>query len=90
MDISKVVGTLVCPAWFSAPFWPMLFPDGFNPIRAVVEIYEFPRNWEIFTPGREGNAEFIANIVKSKILAVRLDFSLELYDLLSVSKSLAL
>ena len=52
----------------------MLFPDGCNPIRAVLEVYELPSKNGIFTPGRGGNVDFINNVVRSKILAVRLDF----------------
>ena len=74
MENTKAVGTLICPCWFSAPFWPMLFPDGCNPIRAVLEVYEIPSKNGIFTPGRGGNVDFINNVVRSKILAVRLDF----------------
>ena len=40
MRQSKVTGTLVCPKWYSVPYWPLLFPDGFNPIRAVFEVCE--------------------------------------------------
>ena len=75
MQNTKAVGTLVCPCWYSAPFWPMLYPDGYNPARAVVEVYELPKESGIFIPGRGGNVEFIENIVRSKILAVRLDFT---------------
>ena len=52
----------------------MLYPDGYNPARAVVKVYELPKEWGIFIPGRGGNKEFIGNIVRSRILAVRLDF----------------
>ena len=40
-------GTLICSQWYSAPFWPILFPDGQTPIAGVAEIQEiphFPRN----------------------------------------------
>ncbi len=77
MQNTKAAGTLICPCWYSAPFWPMLYPDGFNPARAVVEVYELPKEWGIFIPGRGGNKEFIDNIVRSRILAVRLDFRRE-------------
>ena len=40
MQHTKAAGTLICPGWFSAPFWLLLFPDGYNPIRAVMDIYE--------------------------------------------------
>ena len=74
MQNTRAIGTLICPCWYSAPFWPMLYPDGYNPARAVVEVYELPNEWGIFIPGRGGNKEFIGNIVRSRILAVRLDF----------------
>ena len=75
MESTKAVGTLICPCWYSAPYWPILFPDGYNPGKAVQQVYEIPRNWSIFVPGRGGNVEFIDNITRSKILAIRLDFS---------------
>lgn len=74
MEHTKAVGTLICPGWFSAPFWPLLFPDGYNPIRAVMDIYEIPWCQGMILPGRGCNEEFVNNIGRSKILAVRLNF----------------
>ena len=74
MADTKSVGTLICPCWYSAPFWPLLFPDGHNPIRAVKDIYEIPTYPGLFIPGRGRNEKFIQNIARSKILAVRLNF----------------
>ena len=74
MQHARVVGTLICPKWYSAPYWPLLFSDGFTPIRAIVEIYEFHSYPGLFIPGRGGNEEFILNIERSSILAIRLDF----------------
>ena len=76
MQQMRVVGSLICPCWYSAPFWPLLFRDGYKPIRAVVDIYEVPWHPGLFIPGRGGNKEFIMNIGRSKIFAIRLDFTI--------------
>ena len=74
MADTKAVGTLIRPCWYSAPYWPLLFPDGHNPIRAVVAIYEIPAYPGLFIPGRGGNVDFVHNICRSKILAIRLNY----------------
>ena len=75
MRETRVTGTLICPCWYSAPYWPLLFPDGHNPIRAVVDLVEIQWRPGLFIPGRGGNEEFIMQVGRSKILAIRLDFS---------------
>lgn len=49
------MGSLVVPAWKSAPFWPLICPDG-------VHLAPFIHNWvcipfqpTIFIPGKSGN-----------------------------------
>ena len=74
MQHVRVAGTLICPKWCSAPYWPMLFPDGYNPIRAVVGIYEILTHPGLFIPGRGRKETFIVNIQRSSILAIRLNF----------------
>jgi hypothetical protein len=74
MQQIEAVGTLICPCWYSAPYWPLLFPYDYNPIRAVMDIYEVPWWPGMIIPGRGGNEEFVSNIGRSKILAIRMDF----------------
>ena len=59
MKHTKAVGMLICLGWFSAPFWPLLFPDGYNPIREVMDIYEIPWCQGMILPGRGCNEEFV-------------------------------
>ena len=66
---------MVCPKWFSAPYWPLLFPNGVNPIRAVKDMYEIPCSHGVLIPGRGNNDGFILNMRRSTILAIRIDFS---------------
>ena len=33
--VTKAVGKLIVPQWRSAPFWPILFPDGDHPAKFV-------------------------------------------------------
>ena len=40
---TKAEGTLIVPQWVSAPFWPLLFPDGMNLADFVQEMVELPR-----------------------------------------------
>ncbi len=74
MKQTRVYGTLICPRWISAPYWPLLFPDGCNPIRAVVDIQEIPCYSGVLLPGRGGNEGFVETMQRSAILVLRLDF----------------
>ncbi len=67
-------GTLVCPQWMSAPYWPMLFPDGISPIYGIIDIREIEYFAGMFLPGRGDNAEFIENMTRSSIIAIRFEF----------------
>ena len=52
MKQRRARGTVVCPKWLSAPYWPLLFPNGVNPIRAVKDMYEIPCSHGVLIPGR--------------------------------------
>ena len=52
----SAVGTLIIPGWRSAPFWPLVCPDGiyfaeFIPDWMPVQYYK-----DLFTVGRSGNS----------------------------------
>ena len=64
-------GTLVCPAWQSAPYWPLLFPDGITPRQEISEIIEFCHPFPLVKEGRGPNSKFAETIVHSAILAIR-------------------
>ena len=65
-------GTLIVPCWLSAPFWPIVFPDGLKPaafVRGYRVINE--EQWPI-VPGRLGHAFPICNL-----LAIQFHFASE-------------
>ena len=67
-------GTLITPQWVSSPFWPLLFPDGANPIDSVVGIAELPNSETLLLPGETGHNLF-KGIPNTPVLALRLDFT---------------
>ena len=67
-------GTLVVPCWPSAPFWPILCPDG-NFAHFVLEIQELPQINHLFIPGHSGRVLFNGEIPNTKVLALRCDFA---------------
>ena len=48
---TRARGTLVIPQWPSAPFWPLLFPNGSDPADFVTEWVELPNSEALFLPG---------------------------------------
>ena len=47
----KAKGLLICPAWKSASFWPLLFPEEENPV-SVVTVYKIiPNDGNVFIAG---------------------------------------
>ena len=70
---TRAVGTLIVPQWPSAPFWPILFPEG-SPAVFVLDIFQLPRvNW-ILVPGRSGKTLFNGP-PNTDLLALWLDFN---------------
>jgi len=67
-------GTLVVPQWVSSPFWPLLFPDGVNPIESVVGIAELRSSEDLFLPVESGHNLF-KDIPNTPVLALQLDFT---------------
>ena len=41
IESSRMMAILVVPAWRSAAFWPMLFPDGKNAVKSCVSVRSF-------------------------------------------------
>ena len=72
-EATKAEGTLVMPQWISAPFWPLLFPDGQQVAGFVKQIVELPNRDSLFLPSQSG-----LNIFKwlpnTPVLALRLSF----------------
>ena len=71
----KAKGLLICPAWRSASFWPLLFPDEGNPVSAVTDYKIIPNYGNIFIGGSCKNDIFWSQKVHS-VLVARLDGSL--------------
>ena len=56
--ICKASGTLIAPKWPSAPFWPLLFPNGTHPAGFVSNIWELPRMEYLIMPGHSESTLF--------------------------------
>ena len=70
---TKAKGTLIIPEWPSAPYWPLLFPNGWDPANCVLELLELPSSEELFLPGRLGSNLF-GGLPNTPVLALRLGF----------------
>ena len=47
----KAKGLLICPAWKSASFWPLLFPKEENPVSVVTDYKIIPNDGNVFIAG---------------------------------------
>ena len=72
-EVTKAEGTLVVPQWISAPFWPLLFPDGKQVAPFVKQVVELPRQKNLFLPGQTGLNTF-NGVSNTAVLALRLNF----------------
>ena len=59
-------GTLVVPAWRSAPFWPLLFPRDSGWASWIMDVVLLPWSEDLILPGRSG-----ASLPRTDLLAVR-------------------
>ena len=64
-------GTLIVPLWKSAPFWPMLCPDGQRFALFVKEFKELPNADNLILPGQLGSKLPLEN---SALIALRVVF----------------
>ena len=62
----KCEGTLLVPAWQSAPYWPLLFPYGTYQASWICEALMFPWSEDLIVSGRSG-----AKLPATGVLAVR-------------------
>ena len=53
-EVTKAEGTLVVSQWVSAPFWPLLFPDGKEVAAFVKQVVKLPQQRNLFLPGQTG------------------------------------
>ena len=68
----KAKGVLICPAWKSASFWPLLFSDKVNAVTAVTDFRIITNNGSVFIAGSCSNDMFWSQKVHS-VLVARLD-----------------
>ena len=70
-----VMGTLIVPAWRSAPFWLMLCTDGVHFAGFVRRWTKFKYHDYLFRDGRSGNNIGSAMNTDTDILAIFIDFA---------------
>lgn len=71
----RAKGTLVCPKWPSASFWPVLFPFG-APAPFIKEVIEIPAGSSLFLPSSQPTSIFNKSNFPSPVLFLRLDAQL--------------
>ena len=65
--------TLLIPEWPSAPFWPILYPDGYHADVFVTDKEVIDKSELVIHPGKLG-ANIFKGIPNTNFLALRLDF----------------
>jgi len=70
---TRAVGTLVVPQWCSAPYWPLLFPDGKHPAKFVKEVVVLPI-WEWLILLEASGSSLFNKVLNTELLALYLDF----------------
>ena len=68
--------TMLVPVWTTAPFWPLLYPDGagcFAPF--VREARALPRVATLFLPGLSGACLFGGEVPNTDVWVLRCDFN---------------
>jgi len=63
--------TLTAPRWLSAPFWPMLFPNGQSPTPYIAEVIVFNKSELYLVPDRSGG-DLLQGNPNTDLLAVRI------------------
>ena len=71
-EACRARGTMLVPAWVSAPFWPMLCCDGIHWSDFIVDILSLPLILNMFHPGKSGSVLFNGAFPNTAVLALRL------------------
>ena len=66
------VGTLVVPSWRSAPFWPIICPDGQHFASFILDVVNLPNTGNLIVPGKQGAS---LPVDHCQVLALRVNFS---------------
>ena len=61
------------PPWYSAPYWPLLFPDGQHPAEFIKEVVVLPPCESLILPGTSGSSLF-RGMPNTELWALWLDF----------------
>ena len=75
------LSTLLVPQWYSAPYWPLLFPDGNHPAEFVKKLLVLPTWQSLILPGVLGSTLF-SGTPHVVMWALRLDFSKKIVTVL--------
>ena len=70
---SRVMATLIAPAWPLASFWPMLFSKSSPFARMVVHVLSFTNASGIFVQGKNNKTNFGSKKFHSEVICVRLN-----------------
>ena len=73
--LTNAYGTLVVLQWPSAPYWPLLFPDGASTSYFINGLLILQNSGALTCPGRAG-ANLFKGVPNTNMLAVRIDFRL--------------
>ena len=71
----KTLGSLIVPMWKSAQFWPLLCSDGVHLNSFVKDCLFIPNRPDLFVKGRAQSTLFGTKALKSRCLAIRIDFA---------------
>ena len=74
MQNCRAVGTMVVPEWKSAPFWPVLCPNGSGFAEFVVDCLTLPNKPDLFLSGVQHHSAFGRGALAFPVLALRLSF----------------
>ena len=66
---TSAIGTIVVPAWPSAPFWPIIFPGKDKTAVFIRDIIVLPKFSPVLLPGRQG-----CILPACDLLFIRFDF----------------
>ena len=74
-EATEAEGTLIMPQRISAPFWPLLFPDGRQAASFVKQIMKLPNQDDLFLPSQSG-LNIFKGLPNTPVLALRISFRL--------------
>ena len=73
-EACRARGTMLVPAWESAPFWPMLCRNVVHWSDFVVDGLSLPLTFNMFYPGKSGSVLFNGAFPNTAVLALRMEF----------------